>query len=165
MSKPVFINDQQYVIQVGTPSGAGRMIHPGFAVEGDYFFSSIASGVPLRRLSENEVSAFDKEKILVSLSLDDKSIQAEAVTPYSSHKVAPEDRVSEEAKKPEDSVNQTMEATLDSAMKEMGTQIPTLAELNKFSLDKLNALAVRYAISEAGSRQDIIKQLKARLSL
>lgn len=164
MTKPVFFNDKPFPVQVGTPSGAGRMIQPGFAVEGDYFLSSISKGMPLRRLSENEVAAFDREKILVSISLNDRSVQAEAITPYTTETPV-KDFVKPPEVKSQDAVNNTMEATVNQAMKEMGTQIPTVAELKKCSLEQLNAYAVRYNISEAGSREDIIKQLKAKLSL
>lgn len=164
MSKPLFVNDKNFVIQVGTPSGAGRMVQPGFAVEGDYFISSVKAGIPLRRLSEREIAAFDKKKILMSLSITDSNMQAEVATPYITE--APkEDFNPNEVKKAPDSVNNSMEETLGQAMREMGTQIPTVAELNKMSIEQLNAFAVRYNISEAGGRADIIKQLKAKLSL
>jgi hypothetical protein len=164
MSKPLFLNDKPYTIQVGTPSGAGRQIQPGQAVEGDYFFSSVRAGMPLRQLSPDEVTKFDKKKIVMSISLDG-TVQVEAYTPHISLLPVPSGPVTEVTLPRPDAVNKTMEDTVNQAAKEMGTSIPTVPELNKMSLDQLNALAVRYNISDASSRSEIVKQLKAKLSL
>lgn len=172
MNKPVFLNDKPFPVQVGTPSGAGRIINTGFAVEGNYFNAPVAAGMPLRRLSTAEAEAFDKQKILVSLDSNSQGVQAEAVKPYEAP--PPSDveldeqaqaQVVAEPKRAPDAVNNTMEQTLDQAMKEMGTQLPTLAELKKMNMQQLNAAAVKYGISQASGRSDIINQLKNKLSL
>lgn len=172
MSKPIFYNDKSFPIQVGTPSGAGRIINPGFAVEGNYFSGPVSRGMPLRRLSLAEVQIFDKQKILVSLDETTPGVMAEAIKPYlppppADEEVADAAAVREEAKtKPSpDATNKTMEQSLDQAMKEMGTQIPTLAELKKMNMQELNACALKHGVSKANGRADIINQLAAKLSL
>ena len=165
MSKPLFVNEKEFDVQVGTPSGAGRLIGKGFAVEGDYFLSSVRAGMPLRQLNNDEASKFNPRKIVMSISLNEGAVQAEAHTPNLSP-VASKTTVTqvETVKKAPDAVNKTLEETLEQAHKEMGTAIPTIAELNKMSLEQLNALATRYNISKISSRADLIKQLRDRLT-
>lgn len=162
--KPLFVNQKDYAIQVGTPSGAGRIIDKGFAVEGDYFESSWRAGMPITKLTEEEAQKFDKRKILMSISLNEGQTQAEAVTPHIGSTVqAPVPAVTLNVKN-ETSLNRTLEETVNQAAKEMGTAVPTAGELNKMNMDQLTALGVRYGISPAGSRQDFIRQLKSRLA-
>lgn len=160
--KPLFENRKEYSIQVGTPSGAGRIVKPGEAVEGDYFESSWRAGMPITKLTEEEAIRFDKRKVLMSISLGEGITQAEAAVPSieTVQAVAPEATLNI---KNETSTNRTLEDTINQAVKEMGTSIPTWKELNNMSIEQLNALAVRYNISSVGTRGDLLKQLKARL--
>jgi hypothetical protein len=167
MTKPVFLNDKSFPVQVGTPSGTGRTIQPGFAVEGDYFSGPVSRGMPLRRLSTKEAEAFDKQKIVMSLSSNSPSVQSEVARPYPIPEQVDIDTetVPPVHKPAPDAVNKTMEESLNVAMKEMGTQIPTLAELKNMNMQQLNAAAIKHGVSKANGRTDIINQLAAKLSL
>ena len=164
MSKPVFKNEREFAVSVGTPSGAGRIVNPGEAVEGDYFFSSVRAGMPLRQLSEEEVLKFNKRYIIMSVSLNEGATIQEAGIP---HKVVPVPQEVKQVFSPgaihETPFNKTMEESLAQAHKEMGTAIPTWNELNKMSADQLKDLANRYNISSVGTRSDLLRLLKARL--
>jgi hypothetical protein len=164
--KPLFVNQKEYAIQVGTPSGAGRMVQPGQGVEGDYFESSWRAGMPITKLTEEEAQKFDKKKVLMSISLNETTTQAEAAAPN----IVPL-QTTQSFEKPvtvsvqnETKLNRTLEDTVNQAAKEMGTAVPTAGELNKMSMEQLKELGVRYSIKPVGSRQDFIRQLKARLA-
>lgn len=166
MTKPVFLNDKIFPVQVGTPSGAGRIIQPGFAVEGDYFSGPVSRGMPLYRLSTKQAEAFDKQKIVMSLSSNNPAIQSEVAKPYPIPEPVVDLETAPPVNKPTpDAVNNTMEQSLNQAMKEIGTQIPTLAELKNMNMQELNAVALKHGISKVSGRTDIIKQLSARLDL
>jgi hypothetical protein len=170
MEKPIFLNDKSYPIQVGTPSGTGRIIQPGFAVEGDYFAGPVSRGMPMRQLGHPEAEEFDKQKIVLSLSAATSGVQPEVLKPYAfpvpvAPVPLPEQIVAPVVKPAPDAVNSTMEQTLNQAMKEMGTQIPTLTEIKGMNMQELNAAALKHGISKASGRADIISQLSARLDL
>lgn|ERR1035438_4728138 len=166
MSKPLFVNQKEYAIQVGTPSGAGRIVQPGQAVEGDYFESSWRAGMPITKLTEEEAQKFDKKKVLMSISMNEGITQAEAHTPVSVSVDAPQTTQNHEppfAARTDLTLNKTLEETINQASTELGTGIPSAGELNKMNMEQLKPLAVRYNISLVGTRRDIIKQLQARL--
>lgn len=73
MSRPLFRNDKPYEVQVTTPSGAGRIVPEGFAVEGNYFFQYYRVSDDLTLLKGKEAENFPREKVLVSIHANSAS--------------------------------------------------------------------------------------------
>lgn len=160
----LFVNNNSYNIQVSTPSGAGRMIPPGYAAEGDYYVSSWRIGVPLTRLTEEQAETFDRSKILISIFSSSKEVIQEAKAIEETSVRKPQTAFQEEDK-PKRTGQDGLSDTLSEALKELGGKIPTTMELEKMSSDQLLQLATKYNISGSGSRKDLISLLKKRLEI
>jgi len=166
MSKSyLFVNEKTYTVQVSTPSGAGRLIPPGFAAEGDYFVSSWRAGCSLTRFTDEQAATFDRSKILISVFSNSQEIIQEAKAVQEKPFAPKPQTAPQEEDKPKKSGQEGLENTLSEAMKELGGKIPTAGELEKMSSDQLLEYATKFNISGSGSRKDLISLLKKRLEI
>jgi hypothetical protein len=166
MSKSLlFVNEKTYVVHASTPSGAGRLIPPGYAAEGDYFVSSWRAGSSLTRLTEEQAKTFDRSKILITVNCNAQEVTQEAqVVKVESSVPKPQTEIKEEDK-PKQKGLEGLSNTLSEAMTELGGKIPTAPELEKMSSDQLMQYAIKFNISGSGSRKDLITLLKKRLEI
>lgn len=156
----LFRNEKPYDIQVATPSGAGRIIPPGYYIEGDYFLSSWRSGLPMTKVKNEDVDKVDRNLILISIYTQNENLHAEAKepSPQATKSQAPSKKefVVEEEKK-------DMEEVMNDAMKSMGNLLPTAKDLEKMSSSELVELAKKVGVSGSGTRKDLIKLIKEKL--
>jgi hypothetical protein len=160
MIAPIFVNEKLFDVHVATPSGAGRIIPPSFAAEGDYFQSSCSAGMPLRKLSENEAKKFNRSKILITINSTFEVPTQEGSPPNPTSVQQP---TSQEEDKPKKSGQEGLAETISGAIKGLQMSIPTASELEKMSADQLVELAKKHNISGSGNRKDLINLLKKRL--
>ena len=156
----LFKNEKPYNVQVATPSGAGRIIPPGYYVEGDYFLSSWRNGLPLTKIKEADVEKVDRNLILVCINTTGENLHAESkeVNPVATMSPAPKNVYRIEEPK------QDMEEVLAEAMR--GTAAPSLPsakDVDKMGTEQLIDLAKKLGVSGSGTRKDLIKLIKEKL--
>jgi len=155
----LFKNEKPFSIQVATPSGAGRMIPPGYYVEGDYFLSSWRNGLPLTKVKEQDIAKVDRNLVLVTIYTANENLHAEAKEPSplpTKSAVPKNEYIVEEPKR-------DMEEVLQEAMKGMGNVLPSPKEVDKMNPEQLVSLAKKLGVSGSGTRKDLIKLIKEKL--
>lgn len=155
--KPIFINNNPYKVQVPTPSGAGKIIPPGYAVEGGYFLSSWKKGAQLTKLSKEDAEKFDRGLLLISLDSNDPSVPVESKDP------APElEKFSVPVFVEPKEERKDLGTILQEAMGQMRTVLPSYNELRKMSFEELKEFASPYHITGYNSRQELLKMIRER---
>lgn len=154
----IFKNEKPFNVQVATPSGAGRIVPPGYYVEGDYFLSSWRSGLPLTRIKDADVDKVDRNLILATINTTGENLHAEAreVNFNNNRPVAPKIEYIVEEKK-------DLEASLIEAMQGIGNVLPTPKDVDKMAPEQLVELAKKLGVSGSGTRKDLIKLIKEKL--
>jgi hypothetical protein len=154
----IFKNEKPFNVQVATPSGAGRIVPPGYYVEGDYFLSSWRSGLPLTRIKDADVDKVDRNLILATINTTGENLHAEAreVNFNANRPVAPKIEYIVEEKK-------DLEASLIEAMQGIGNVLPTPKDVDKMAPEQLVELAKKLGVSGSGTRKDLIKLIKEKL--
>lgn len=156
--KPLFINNKHYRIQVPTPSGIGKLISPGYLVEGSYFLSAWKKGMPLTKLSEEEAKKVDRG--LIILTVDNEHAPVETVDPapekeYRSVPVLPE--VKPEPKK-------DLAQILEEAMSQGKVVIPSFNEMKRMSFEELKEYAVKYNVTGFKTRPELLSLLRKKFA-
>lgn len=156
--QPIFINNQHYRVQVPTPSGIGKLVAPGYMVEGEYFLSAWKKGMPLTKLSEEEAKAVDRG--LVLLSVDSASTPTETKDP------APEKESRSIPVLPEikDEPKKDIAQILEEAMAGGRSVVPSFNEMRKMSFEELKEFAVKYSITDFKTRPELLSKLRKKFA-
>lgn len=164
MEKPLFRNSRTFDIQVATPSGAGRTVHPKEYVEGDYFISSYKNGCPLSPVNPTEAGKVDRNLIVLSISISPETglplsqeVQSNHIIYHAPVEAPISTLTPEEPKK-------TLSESITDAINSLPNTLPAKSEIDLMPTPELLKLAATMGIAGKMKRDALVEAVKGKLT-